>query len=345
MASMRRRTLFVAGGVFIAAGLTALAGCQRSSSAPGCSSPAGGEGLSAEVCIPAGVFRMGHARLSKPAVEPGIAYMPMPTNDWVPEREVHLRSFYIDKYEVTWGRYRPCVEAGICATGGLVVMPSTKAALTLPEMGDRPAYGIRYEEAAAFCAWLGKRLPTEAEWERAARSVDGRDYPWGNAVPASALLEARTFYHPDPGLPMKYPAPVGTQAQDVSPDGVHDLFGSIREWVADWYDPFYYASAPSFSPPGPDSALFIDRVHEYGEGNIVGAAGGRVVRGDRWSNAGGRAWNVDKLGAPTWFRGQLPRGFGAGFRCSRDGDGPTPSAGTPVYRNLEWRQMPEGGTP
>ncbi len=297
------------------------------------------EGVGAEVCIPGRTFLMGHSRLPKPKVEPGVAYIAMPANDWVGEHAVTLGPFLLDRFEVSWGQYLPCVEAGICSTSGLSVLPSTREALRRADMADRPAYGIRYAEAALFCAWSGRRLPNEAEWELAARGGDDRDYPWGSSLPSDSLLKAPTFYVAD-RRPSTYPLPVGSQELDTSVDGIHDLFGSVPEWVADWYDPFYYQRSTA-TTAGPPLAVFIDRVHEYGEGNLVGAAGGRVVRGNRWNVSGGQGWDLENRGAPVWFREQMLPDFGVGFRCARDGDSEKFESKVGLYRNVTWKNLPQ----
>lgn len=298
--------------------------CQRAAT---CSAPQSSDRLSAEVCIPAGKFRMGHPPLPKPFVEPGVAYAQMPYNDWAPEHEVTLPQFFIDKYEVTWGRYLACVEAGICSTRGLERHPSTATGLRNPDFADRPADRITYDEASLFCAWSGRRLPTEAEWERVARGEEARDYPWGNQPPTEELLKA--------GIS----SPVGSHVEDVSVEGAFDLFGNAREWVSDWYGPFYYAESPLSSPAGPPGPVFVEQVHEYGGGTFVGASGGRLIRGYRWNRAGGRAWDVDRLGAPAWFRKPEDATFGGGFRCARD----AVSAERPsnLYRTINWRSIAE----
>jgi len=151
----------------------------------------------------------------------------MPANDWAPERTLVLPAYYIDRFEVTWREYRSCVEAGICGQDGLRVLPSTKAALTDPLMQNRPVAGIRYHEAVTFCTWKGKRLPTEAEWERAARGRTGSDYPWGNALPSAELLAKPVAYPVDPD-PANSPLDVSTAVTDVSPEGIHDLLEASR---------------------------------------------------------------------------------------------------------------------
>ena len=180
-----------------------------------------------------------------------------------PRAPSRCRPFHIDSHEVTWGRYRACVDAGICSTRGLERYPETQKALRDPALENHPVDAITYAEALTYCTWVGKRLPTEAEWERAARGTDGRDYPWGNTLPSLELLLTETSYVTED----RRPDAVGSHPEDVTPEGVFDLFVSVPEWVLDHYDPFYYEHGPSDNPTGPSEPVFLDVRHEYGQGN------------------------------------------------------------------------------
>jgi formylglycine-generating enzyme required for sulfatase activity len=119
---------------------------------------------------------------------------------------------------VTWGQYQRCVDAGACT-------PAAVPAYRQPERyPDRAITNVTWDQASEFCAWRGARLPTEAEWEKAARGTDGRPYPWGDD-------EAGT---------------------DISPYGVRDLASGVREWIADRYQRSYYARSPVRDPQGPE---------------------------------------------------------------------------------------------
>lgn len=301
-----------------------------------CETDSQGEGLTAEVCIPGGAFEMGHEKLPRP--EPVSGYTSMPRNDWAPVHTVTLKPFHIDSHEVTWGRYRACVDAGRCSPESIERYPETTKALRDPALENFPVDKVTFADALTYCTWVGKRLPTEAEWERAARGAEKRDYPWGNTLPSPALLQSESSYVGD-----HRPDPVGSHQEDVTPEGVSDLFASVSEWVLDYYDPFYYQNSPSDDPMGPDEPIFLRVPHEYGQGNWARAQGERVVRGVRSNPAGGRDWDIDSRGAPVWFRAAHDPEFGFGFRCARDDKplGTPPAEGLWRYRNLSWSTMPE----
>ena len=152
---------------------------------------------------------------------------------------------------------------------------------------DHPVVLANWHDTEAYCEWAGRRLPTEAEWEKAARGTDGRVYPWGNERPTR---EHCNFYH-DVGAT----TPVGKYSpQGDSPYGAADMAGNVFEWVADWYDKDYYAVSPKDNPQGPAAG-------EY-----------RVVRGGSWiaNDDGVRA-------AGRHDRTPDGRNVRYGFRCAR----------------------------
>ncbi len=164
-----------------------------------------------------------------------------------PPHEVHLSTFYIDQYEVTTARYAKFLEAAEQDHPGLV--PMLWDQVSLADDGDRPVMGVTWVAADAYCRWVGKRLPTEAEWEKAARGADGRTYPWGNDEPAFNLANyekpvSATVYRDS----LKA---VGSYEAGKSAYGAYDMAGSVSEWVADWYDETYYAISPQSDPQGP----------------------------------------------------------------------------------------------
>ncbi|MFZ6027188.1 MAG: formylglycine-generating enzyme family protein [Chloroflexota bacterium] len=174
-----------------------------------------------------------------------------------PAHVVALDYYLIYQNEVTNAMYLSCVEAGSCSE------PVTTTSRTRPEyfgaagFAVYPVISVSYEQAASYCQWAGGRLPTEAEWEKAARGEDGRLYPWGNEAPD----ETRVNYCPVgcPNMPEAEAAregspdtkPVGSFPAGASPYGVNDMAGNVLEWVADWFQADYYATSPLANPPGP----------------------------------------------------------------------------------------------
>ena len=210
----------------------------------------------------------------------------MGDDEHAPRREVFLDAFYIDRFEVTVGRY-----AKFLAATGSVHPPDGWEEVDPARGADLPVVGVSWHDAAAYCNWVGRRLPTEAEREKAARGSDGRRYPWGDASPtlehANHLNTSPRAY--DGGLHA-----VGTHPAGRSPYDVHDMAGNVNEWVADWY-------AESFprddvrNPKGP----------------ATGEA--RVVRG------GGRFEPADRIAATRRYHAPPDlRADDIGFRCALD---------------------------
>ncbi len=193
-----------------------------------------------------------------------------------PQREVYLDSFVIDKTEVTNEEFAGFLEE----TGNqkAVEEPETQA--------NAPVVGVLWREADAYCHWAGKRLPTEAEWEKAARGTDGRRYPWGNEwEPDHANVKESGFG----GV-----QPVGSYPAGASPYGVLDMAGNAAEWVADFFDFTYYRYAPDHNPMGPDKIM------------------DHVLRGGSWASP--------KTLAQTYFRDSSHStrpNMRVGFRCAR----------------------------
>ena len=215
------------------------------------------------VYVPAGEFLMG----SEDAVA---------NSDEAPEHTVYLDAYWIYKNEVTNAQYRQCIEDGVCS-----------GYLSRYTESEYPAIYISWYDANDYCQWVGGRLPTEAEWEKAARGEDGRTYPWGEAEANCTLVQ---FHGCSGGT-----VPVGSSPAGASPYGALDMAGNVWEWVADWYDADYYLKSPLQNPTGPASGTY------------------RVIRGVSWDNilwglrASFRFW-----GNPDLSYGNI--GF-FGFRC------------------------------
>lgn len=162
-------------------------------------------------------------------------------SDEAPEHQVWLDAFWFYQHEVTNDEYRACVDAGECTA------PSKVEIFSDPKYNHHPVMHVSWFDADAYCQWAGGRLPTEAEWEKAARGTDGRKYPWGNESPTCNLAN---FF----GC-VGWAAPVGSYPDGVSPYGALDMAGNVWEWVADWYDTDYFSRSDYENPIGPQKGI------------------------------------------------------------------------------------------
>ncbi len=185
--------------------------------------------------LPAGEFEMGSA----PGADPFADKLERPAH------RVRLSAFWIETLEVSNARYALCVAEGACTP------PQSEASRTRSDYylgyADYPVVNVTHAQAQQFCAWTGGRLPTEAEWEYAARFNDGRRYPWGNSNPDFALAN---YGHEDGDTEPIYFHPEGATAL-----GLINMAGNVWEWVADWYSEEYYAASPKQNPTGPAESL------------------------------------------------------------------------------------------
>ncbi|MGH7232965.1 MAG: formylglycine-generating enzyme family protein, partial [Nitrospiraceae bacterium] len=195
------------------------------------------------VLVPAGKFPMGVPKGDRDG-----------GRDEYPRHDVFLDDYYIDAYEATNSRYLEFVNA----TGHRPPQNPKHENRTLwkngtaPEsIADRPVINVDWNDADAYCRWGGKRLPTEAEWEKAARGTEDRRFPWGNTEPTSKHLNYNQQWQGEKTL-----MPVGSYEAGKSPYGAYDMAGNVYEWVADWYDPLYYDKSPEKNPKGPDTGSF-----------------------------------------------------------------------------------------
>ena len=192
--------------------------------------------LALMVLIPAGEFTMGRSENE----DDRAGMRPLVMRDDLPAHKVYLRAFHIDKHEVTNEAYAEFVAAtGHPAPrhwiGGR--MAAGKERL--------PVYNVDFDDATAYCEWDGKRLPTEAEWEKAARGgKEGTKYPWGNEISADHLR----YKTP------KGPAQVGRYPANGY--GLFDMAGNVSEWCSDWFDRTYYQKSPAENPAGPDTGHY-----------------------------------------------------------------------------------------
>jgi formylglycine-generating enzyme len=205
--------------------LVVMAACMPTQPRP--LTPAGeliGKDSAPMVLVPAGEFTMGADNLDNP------------------RHSVYLDAFYIDKFEITTSRYAGFMKA----TGR--ELPSKWSEVRLVSHGERPVIGVLWQDADAYCRWAGKRLPTEAEWEKAARGTDGREYPWGNEPPTPRRAN---FNKCCEWKGYDVLAVVGSLEAGRSPYGIYDLAGNVSEWVADWYDNTSYKYELDRNPKGP----------------------------------------------------------------------------------------------
>jgi len=195
-----------------------------------------------------------------------------------PRHAVRVDGFLIDKVEVTWGQYKLFQTA--------TSQPPPKTPIWgMPEAF--PASGITWEEARAFCEWAGGRLPTEAEWERAARGDESQPYPWGSNFDPWRCNTRDGGPHA--------PTPAAAYPDCVSPYGVLDLAGSVSEWCSDWFDETYYAKSPAGNPKGPETGTR------------------RAVRGGAWMTSSFGVRIASRLGVEPAWSGPMQ-----GFRCVQD---------------------------
>lgn len=175
-------------------------------------------------------------------------------NDEQPAHEVSIDGFWMDQVEVVNAMYELCVNDGTCRPPTLLRSDNREDYFGNPEFDDYPVVYVTWVDANAYCQWAGRRLPTEAEWERAARGDDKRNFPWGDELPSEYTANFMNLIGDT--------SRVGSYAEGASPFGVLDMAGNVWEWIADRYKPNYYQIAPTENPPGPseEEAQYLMRV-------------------------------------------------------------------------------------
>jgi formylglycine-generating enzyme required for sulfatase activity len=238
---MQRTTLALVGlGLLVAACL----GCPKSKAPAKLDDHPPGTRGGSMVSVPAGDFTMGCVQAKGRCGGPD-----------QPERAITLDAFHIDKREVTISEYQECVKAAKCDPahfddsscalydgGKNGVLPVTSRG------AEQPVVCVTWAQAHAYCDYVGKRLPTDAEWEKAARGTEGRALPWGEDDPT---CDRAIIADAVPGCGQKRAWPVGSKPKGASPYGALDMLGNVDEWVADWYEPG--VSKQTKNPQGPSS--------------------------------------------------------------------------------------------
>jgi formylglycine-generating enzyme required for sulfatase activity len=223
--------------------------------------------------VPSGEFAMGSDEI----------------RDEEPVHTVFLNAFYIDKYEVTNAQYKLCVNAGECQSPKDFSSNTRPSYFDNPEFDDYPVIYVDWNMARAYCEWRGGRLPTEVEWEKAARGTDGRTFPWGETLDcehanygqgASKSCEEDT-------------TPVGSYESGQSVYGLYDMAGNVNEWVSSLYQPYPYTV-------------------EDGREDLE-ASGARVFRGGSWNYVTGDVRSANRNGYS-----EIVTNDNIGFRCAQD---------------------------
>ena len=242
--------------------------------------------------VPEGAFLMG----TPPEVNGSAAFLGHG------EHEVWLSRYAIDVLEVSVQDYQQCVAQGACIPSGPDDEGHEQCNTNFPDRGDHPINCVDWSQALAYCEFRGFTLPTEAQWEKAARGPDVFLYPWGdepypsceNSIVDGPLEDEATK---GPGCGRGSTWPGGSREQDLSGYGIKDMAGNLSEWTWDWYDREYYMMSPERDPRGPESSKSV-----FGE---------RTVRGGQWQFGGTHS-------SIRYRRDPKYRSVALGFRCAKN---------------------------
>jgi formylglycine-generating enzyme required for sulfatase activity len=210
-----------------------------------------------------------------------------------PKHKVYLNAFYLDKFEVTFADFEVYLAANLKKYPTITGWVDRKARA---DMINKPIFGLQWKRCRNYCEWREKRMPTEAEWERAARGTENRIYPWGNEPPDKTRANFGNCCFVQKGM---VHTEVGHYKKGSTEEGIYDLGGNVAEWVSDWYDKKYYKKSPYKNPEGPKKGKY------------------HVIRGGAWNSL------------PMYLRSSSRYGesdgkdyYGIGCRCAKDADLP-----------------------
>ena len=210
-----------------------------------------------------------------------------------PNHKVYLDAFYLDRFEVTFADFEAYLASQLKKYPTITGWVDRKARADLI---NKPIFGLQWKRCRNYCEWREKRMPTEAEWERAARGIENRIYPWGNEPPDKSRANFGNCCFVEKG---KVHNEVGHYEKGNTAEGISDLGGNVAEWVSDWYDKKYYKRTPYKNPKGPKKGKY------------------HVIRGGAWNSL------------PMYLRSSSRYGdsdskdyYGIGCRCAKDADLP-----------------------
>ena len=240
------------------------------------------------VYIPAGEFQMG----CDPEHNGGFSCIA----DELPLHTVKLDGYFIDQFEVTNVKYAECIAADGCEFPSRTNSETRESYFENPEFANYPVIFVTWKDANDFCTWAGKRLPTEAEWEKAARGSKPIAYSWGDESPTCDLVNS--YNNQGNANCAGDTQAVGSYAAGNSEYGVADMAGNVWEWVSDWYSEDYYAMSPVNNPTGPEGST------------------NKVLRGGGWGSKGPQLLTASRAFDPDFNSSN-----DAGFRCALSAEG------------------------
>jgi formylglycine-generating enzyme required for sulfatase activity len=205
-----------------------------------------------------------------------------------PRHLVRLDAFWLDRYEVSGKDFERYLDANPEEHPTITGWVDRKIR---PDMAERPVFGLRWERCFKYCVWCGKRIPSEAEWERAAAGVDQRIYPWGDAPPDADHANFNKCCFIQDG---KVLAPVSGYDAGKTPEGIYHMAGNVGEWVFDWYDENYYKASETENPLGPSRGKY------------------HVIRGGAWNSGANYMRSADRYGY-----NDANDFYGIGCRCAK----------------------------